>query len=205
MCYTHVAITYAAIHRTYTLEMKRKEMTQQPLLYQKYQHTPNDTWTWNYAGYPDVKEMFDMAIIHSEFEVDGLFTMCHASLQYALDLATSHQRHNLTHEQILTCRDRTSNRLLAFSWIGRGNRTPYSRDELAEARMAQVDLTLPITTRIHLLVQMIDFWEQWAVNCGVPILASNSIRQKQTAFMRLHERLGFDVRGGIAYKRVIPK
>jgi hypothetical protein len=199
------ATIYVAIQHIYTLEMKRLEMTQSLSLYQKYQYTPNDSWTWNYATTEDVKDLFDMAIIHSEFEVDGLFTMCHPSLLYALDLATSHQRHNLAHEQILTCRDNATNKLLAFSWIGRGNRAPYSRDEIAEARMAQVDLDLAVNTRIRLIVQMLSFWEQWAIACGVPILASNSIREKQQAYMKLHERLGFLVRGGIAYKRVIPK
>jgi len=40
--------------------------------------------------------------------------------------------------------------------------------------------------------------------CALPIF-STSIRSEQATFLKLHERLGFIVRGAIAYKRIIPK
>lgn len=180
-------------------------MTQKQSLIQKYQHTQNDPWLWNYAQYSDIEEMYQMAKVHFEREMDNIFTINDDTYKYALDLSTSHQRHNLAHEQILVCRDKTSNKLLAYSWLGRGNRTPYSNDEMAEARMAHLDLSLTGTQRIHLLVQMISYWIQWATACGIPVLVSTSIRSEQSTFLKLHERLGFIVRGGIAYYRVIPK
>jgi hypothetical protein len=71
--------------------------------------------------------------------------------------------------------------------------------------MAHVDLTLSGRQRIHILTQMIYYWETWAKACDIPVLVSSSIREDQSTFLKLHERLGFTVRGGIAYKRIIPK
>lgn len=174
-------------------------------LYQKYQPSQNDSWRWDYAQYSDIEDMFQMAKTHFEREMDEIFTISDAGYKYALDISTSHQRHNLALEQLLVCRDKTSNKLLAYSWLGRGHRTPYSNDEMAEARMAHTDLELTGTQRIHILVQMINYWETWALACGIPVLVSTSIREEQDTFLRLHERLGFTVRGGICYKRIIPK
>jgi len=176
-----------------------------PPLYQKYQPQPDDAWQWDYAQYPDVEDMYTMAKQHFEREMDSLLTINDASYRYALDIATSHQRHNLALEQILVCRDKTTNQLLAYSWISRGHRAPYSLDEMAEGKMAHTDLTLPSRQRIHILVQMISYWEIWARSLGIPVLVSTSIREEQATFLRLHERLGFTVRGGIAYKRLTQK
>jgi hypothetical protein len=183
----------------------RIEMTQKQSLYLKYQCSPNDTWAWNYAQWSDVEDMYLMAKSHFEREMDGIFTINDEAYKYALDISTSHQRHNLALEQLLVCRDKTTNKLLAYSWIGRGHRTPYSNDEMAEARMAHTDLNLSPTQRIHILVQMISYWETWCKACGIPVLVSTSIREEQATFLKLHERLGFVVRGGICYKRLIPK
>lgn len=174
-------------------------------LYQKYRPSLNDAWTWDLAQYSDVEDMYQMAKQHFEGEMDTIFTINDAGYKYALDISTSHQRHNLAYEQLLVCRDKTTNKLLAYSWLGRGHRTPYSNDEMAEARMAHTDLTLTGRQRIHILVQMISYWETWTLACGIPVLVSTSIREDQTVFLRLHERLGFVVRGGICYKRIIPK
>jgi len=174
-------------------------------LYQKYQPSQNDLWQWDYAQYSDIEDIYTMAKTHFEREMDSIFTINDLGYKYAIDIATSHQRHNLSQEQLLVCRDKTTHQLLAYSWIGRGHRTPYSLDEMAEARMAHLDLTLAGTKRIQILVQMIWYWETWAKTCGIPVLVSTSIRQDQKTFLKLHERLGFIVRGGIAYKRIISK
>ena len=180
-------------------------MNKSQLLVQKYSPLPSDPWQWNYAQYADIEDMFTMAKQHFEREMSDIFTINDASYKYALDLATSHQRHNLAHEQLLVCRDKSTNKLLAYSWIGRGHRTPYSNDEMAEARMAHMDLDLSGIERIHILVQMMIYWEMWCEACRIPVLVSTSIRSEQATFLKLHERLGFIVRGAIAYKRIIPK
>jgi hypothetical protein len=174
-------------------------------LYQKYQPSQNDSWKWDYAQYSDIEDIYSMAKQHFEREMDSIFTINDAGYKYALDISTSHQRHNLSLEQLLVCRDKTTHKLLAYSWVGRGHRTPYSNDEMAEARMAHLDLDLSGLHRIHILVQMIHYWITWCNACNIPVLVSTSIRADQSTFLKLHEKLGFTVRGGIAYLRVIPK
>lgn len=174
-------------------------------LLNKYQPSPNDSWVWNLATYFDIDDMFLMAKEHFEKEIDTILTINDFAYKYALDIATTHQRHNLGYEQLLTCRDKNTNKLLAYSWIGRGHRTSYSSDEMAEGKMAHLDLNLNGHQRIHILVQMIHHWENWTRSLGIPVLISTSIRQDQAAFLRLHERLGFIIRGGLAYKRLINK
>ena len=174
-------------------------------LLNKYQPCESDTWAWQVAQWSDIEDMYLMAKSHFEREMDSVFTINDAGYKYALDISTSHQRHNLGLEQLLVCRDKQSGKLLAYSWIGRGHRTPYSNDEMCEARMAHMDLSLTSRTRIHLLVQMIYYWQTWGIACGIPVLVSSSIREDQNTFMKVHERLGFMIRGGIAYKRIIQK
>jgi hypothetical protein len=172
---------------------------------QKYQHSQNDAWVWQYATWADVEDMYALAKRHFEREMDSILTINDEGYKYALDISTSHQRHNLALEQLLVCRDKTTGDLLAYSWIGRGHRTPYSNDEMAEARMLHLDLDLSPRTRIQLIVQAISYWITWCEACQIPVLVSTSIREDQASFLRLHERLGFIVRGGICYKRIIPK
>ena len=171
----------------------------------KFLPSDADSWLWQTAQYQDIDEMVALARSHFQCEMDTMFTINEPGYKYALDIATSHQRHTLAQEQLLVCRDKLSNQLLAYSWIGRGHRTPYSNDEMAEARMLHIDLALASRQRVHLTVQALYHWYNWTRACGIPILVSTSIRADQQAFLRIHERLGFMVRGGIAYLRVIPK
>jgi hypothetical protein len=174
-------------------------------LQQKYQHSPLDSWEWRYAQWSDVEDMYRMAKTHFEREMDPILTINDDAYRYALDISTSHQRHNLALEQLLVARKKITGDLLAYSWIGRGHRAPYSNDEMAEARMLHLDLALPARDRIQLIIQAISYWITWCEACQIPVLVSTSIREEQAAFLKLHQRLGFVVRGGIAYKRIIPK
>ena len=71
--------------------------------------------------------------------------------------------------------------------------------------MLHTDLTLSARQRLSIAVQALTFWQDWAFSLGIPVLVSTSIRQEQTAFMRLHEQLGFTLKGSIAYKRIRTK
>jgi len=100
------------------------------------------------------------------------------------------------------CRSTNTGALLAYNWIKRGARTPYSRDELAEAQIAHIDLALPTRTRIKLMNQTLWYWETWAQACAIPVVVSTTIRADSEGYLRLHERAGYTIRSGIAYKRV---
>ena len=69
-------------------------------------------------------------------------------------------------------------------------------------RMAHVDLNLSARERVRLVEDMMALWERFAVYCGVPILCSTTMRTDQTAFLKLHARRGYSVRGSFAYKKM---
>ena len=69
-------------------------------------------------------------------------------------------------------------------------------------RMAHVDLNLPSRDRVRLIIDMMKLWEGFAKLANVSIVCSTTMRNDQTAFLKLHAKNGYDVRGSYAYKRV---
>jgi hypothetical protein len=68
--------------------------------------------------------------------------------------------------------------------------------------MAHVDLSLPPRMRVKLVKDMMEHWERLANFAGNNIICSTTMRHEQDAFLRLHERNGYSVRGSYAYKRL---
>jgi hypothetical protein len=93
--------------------------------------------------------------------------------------------------------------VIAYSWVRRNNFMTYAPEEVAEVLFAHVRLDQSVRVRILLIEQMIAQWQLWCQCAGIPVLVSSSIRADQTAFLRLHERAGFTVRGSMAFKRII--
>ncbi|CAB5207142.1 hypothetical protein UFOVP180_33 [uncultured Caudovirales phage] len=169
----------------------------------KWQYNKDtSSWLWRHATFADIPAMVALAEQQFQLEIDEIFTPEPELYAYNLALAITHQIYNQAHEQLVVAVDKTSNNLLAYAWIGRGTTTPYSSDEIAEAKMAHVDLTLSTRQRLQLLAQMLEHWINWTRACEIPVLVSTSIRSEQTAFMRLHTELGFIVRGSIGYLKL---
>ena len=164
-------------------------------------YTPNDPWTWRVADARDIEDIVLLCEQHFKSEMSDFFTPDKAYYRYQIDLAVTNQRHNYAKELLIVAGCKESNKLLAYGWLDRGS-VPYSQDALAEAKMAHIDLTLSARTRIKLLTQMITHWISWCNAVDIPVLLSTTIRADQTVFMRIHERLGFTVRGSYAYKRL---
>jgi hypothetical protein len=162
----------------------------------------SSTWLWRQATFADIPALVEMAQQQFQTEIDEIFRPEPEVYAYNLALAITHQIYNAAHEQLVVAVDRTNNNLLAYAWIGRGTRTPYSSDEMAEAKIAHVDLTLPTRTRLQLVAQTLQHWINWTKALDIPVLVSTSIRSEQTAFMRLHTELGFKVRGSIGYLKI---
>lgn len=170
----------------------------------KYHYNEESSpWTWRLASQEDIPEMTDLADRTTRAEVQDFFTVDRDYYAYNLDVALAHQRHNLAVEQLICARDNTTGQLLAYSWLARGSKPPFSQDELAEARFIHVESTASTRVRITLIAQTLEHWIRWCRACEIPVLVSTSIRSNQTAFMRLHQKLGFTTRGSLAYKRVI--
>ena len=173
------------------------------MLASKWQYNKDaGSWIWRQAAFADIPALVALAEQQFQLEIDQIFTPEPELYAYNLALAITHQIYNPAHEQLIVAVDKTNNNLLAYAWIGRGTTTPYSSDEIAEAKMAHVDLTLSTRQRLELLAQMLQHWITWARALDIPVLVSTSIRSEQTAFMRLHTRLGFVVRGSIGYLKL---
>lgn len=175
-------------------------MKQQNLL-EKFLPSANDSWAWNYAEIQDINDMVALSRTYMS-DADTYFTVNELAGKFNLDLAITKQRHNLASDQLIVCRDKNTGILMAWAWIVRGKTVPFSSDEMAEANMAHIDLTIPLRTRVKLFAQILYYWEMWARACRIPIIISSSLRMDNEGFTNLHERAGYQVRGGIAVKRL---
>lgn len=166
-------------------------------------HDPEqDTWAWNKAKYEEVEEILDLIAANYEMEVAGILSGSRPRMALHLYKALLTQAFEPWSNLVLTCRDKTSNKLLAWSWLERGKYTPFAPEEMSCAEFLHIDLSVSLRNRMTLTAQCINLWEAWSRDCGIPVITSTTIRQEQRGFLRLHEKLGYTVRGSIAYKRL---
>lgn len=159
------------------------------------------TYTWHPAGGTDVPLIVGMAESHFQREIDRIFTPDPIAYARNISIAVVQQFY-APGSELLTVAKSQQNQLLAYTWARRSERAPWSDDEMIVVRMAHVDLNLPTRTRIALVNDMIDQWETWAAAIGVPVICSTTMRGDQAAFLKLHQRRGYDVRGSYAYRRL---
>ena len=158
-------------------------------------------WRWVAPILADVPGIISMAQHQYWAEAGDVFTGTPEILARNLTISIVRQYYDPAAELIQMAVD-DNNRLMAYIWAERGQRTIWSDDEIAGAKIIEMDLTLPTRTRIRLLNDMIDIMEAWALDIGVPIVCSATIRHNQSAFLRLHQRRGYDCRGSICYRRL---
>lgn len=158
------------------------------------------THTWQRATGLDIDPCVAIAQRHFETEADSVFRT--DPVEYARNCAVAivNQFYNPLSELFLVAKD--SQGIIAYVWARRGERAPWSAEEMVTIRIAHVDLGLPIRQRIQLVQEMIGFWEVWATECGIEIICSTTMRRSQDGFLKIHARQGYDVRGSIAYKRL---
>ena len=159
-------------------------------------------WTWQSTTGADVPAIVAMAEQHFQTEIDQVFTPEPIVYARNLTLATVQQFYNPRTELLKVAKEHETDRILAYTWAIRGERTPWSDDEMICAKMAHVDLSLPARQRLRLVTGMVLLWENWARECGVPVVCSTTMRRDQSGFLELHRKLGYDVRGSYAYKRL---
>lgn len=160
------------------------------------------TWTWLPTTGNDVAAIVSMAQQHFENEIDTIFQPDPIAYARNLTLATVHQFYNPCAELLKVAKDAETGAILAYTWAARGERAPWSDNEMISVRMAHVDMTLPTRQRLRLVTGMILEWETWARQCGVQVLCSTTMRRDQEGFLAIHRKLGYDVRGSYAYKRL---
>ena len=158
---------------------------------------------WHRAAGPDVPYMVALARMNYEQEIADIWRPDTVAMARNLTHAVVDQFYN-PKQSLITCAV-DGGELAAFTWAVRGERVPWSDDEMVVVKMASMGLTLPRRLRLRLLEDMIIQWEIWARDIRVPIICSSTIRTDSQAFMRKHEQMGYQVRGNLAWKRLVEK
>ena len=91
----------------------------------------------------------------------------------------------------------------AYVWAERGQRTVWSPDEMVAIRILHVDLAQSARERVRAVHEALELVETWASVIQVPVICSTTMRQDQEAFLRIHERRGYQRRGSICYRRIL--
>lgn len=170
------------------------------MILEKYKPSPKDTWSWRQAGLHDIDSMVTMAVNLFQVEIEDVFTPDPDMLAKNIAIAVIKQRFNPIEEQIIVAEE--AGQVIAWAWIVRGVYVNYAQEEMADARIAHLDLAMPARKRVTLLAQILQQWELWCQVCQIPVLSSSTIRASQGAFLKLHREAGFTVRGSIAYKKI---
>ena len=158
-------------------------------------------YTWAPATGNDVNDIVAMAQQHFESEIDLIFTPDTVAYARNITFAVVAQFYMPATSLVSVARD-SSGKLVAYTWAKTGERAPWSDDNMVSVCMAHVDMTLSTRQRLRLLTDMIAIWEHFARNTNTPIICSTTMRKDQDAFIKLHARSGYDVRGSYAYKKL---
>ena len=158
-------------------------------------------YSWRAAQAEDIPKIVAMAEQHFQTEIDTIFMPEPRVYSRHITFAVVNQYYNPRAELLQVAVDE-SNTMLAYTWAKSGDYAAWSDNEMVSVRMAHVDLSLNARDRIRIINDMIVMWEGWAKIIGVPIVCSTTMRNDQAAFLKLHTRAGYDVRGSYAYKRL---
>jgi hypothetical protein len=158
-------------------------------------------FNWYPASGMDVDSIVKMAQDHFETEIDNIFTPDPIAYARNLTLAVVNQYYLPITELLSVCKD-DSGKLIAYTWALANQRSAWSDDNMVVVKMAHVDLQLPTKQRSKIVNSMFNLWEGFAKLANNPIVCSTTMRKDQNAFLKLHERHGYDVRGSYAYKKL---
>jgi hypothetical protein len=167
-----------------------------------YAHSTADTWRWRPAAGTDVEAITDLALIYAGHESEGIFTYDNVEFSRKMTHAVVNQFFNPKMELVSVAQSTEHEGIVAFTWAERGHHVPWSAEEMVTVMMAHVDGSLSARDRIFLCAQQMRMWEIWAEACDVKIINSSTMRENQQAFLELHRRAGYKVRGSTAYKRL---
>ena len=157
-------------------------------------------YQWQQATVHDVDDIVTLMVHDYQHEIDAIFRANPSRVRYHLYKILNDQIFGVNTEYVRVAR--TRDRLIAISWLGRDSYTVYADEEMAVAEFIHVDLSLPVRTRVQLIKEILINWIELCRTLRIPVLCSTTIRADQTAFMRIHERMGFTVRGSVAYIRI---
>jgi hypothetical protein len=161
-------------------------------------------YQWRRAAGTDVTPIMDLTREHFRREATGVWSIDEQWFARSVTVDIVNQFFNPGSAMVAVA-ETDQGRLLAYVWAERGQRTVWSSEEMVAIKIVHLDLTLSARIRLQLLGEMMDLWELWAESITVPVICSSTMRGEQTAFLRLHQRRGYDCRGSICYLRLGPK
>ncbi|CAB4165958.1 hypothetical protein UFOVP849_7 [uncultured Caudovirales phage] len=159
-------------------------------------------WTWCRAAGTDVTDIGNIARAHFRSEITDIWALDEVAFNRNLTLDIVRQFYNPGMALVTVARD-PAGQILGYTWCERGQRAVWSDEEMICVKMVHVDLDLSSRDRVRLIQEMMEQWELWAVYCNIDIICSTTMRHHQDAFLKLHARNGYSVRGSICYKRIV--
>lgn len=156
---------------------------------------------WRRAAGTDVTPIMDLTREHFRSEATDIWSIDEQHFARTLTVDIVNQFFNPSSALVAVCEDQ--NRLLAYVWAERGQRTVWSSEEMIAIKIVHVDLTLSARKRLQIIREMMELWETWAMSIGVNIVCSSTMRGEQDAFLKLHQRRGYLCRGSICYRRLV--
>jgi len=168
-------------------------MAQTPLIYQ-----------WRRAAGTDVTAIMDLTREHFRSEATAVWSIDEQWFGRCLTVDIVNQFFN-PGLALVAVAESDQGQLLAYVWAERGVKTVWSTEEMVAIKIVHIDLALSARIRLQLTTEMMDLWELWTESIGVPVICSSTMRADQSAFLRLHQRRGYDCRGSICYLRLGPK
>ena len=160
-----------------------------------------DAWQWRPAVGTDIQDMLDLSIGHFKDECAGLLVPdAHRGAKLLTEAVINQLYYPLT-EFVIVARDKETGRVVAWAWAKRNCMMEFSSEETTELRIIHIDQSLAARHKIGLVGQLITIWWQWAVQCGIPVMVSATLRSEQSAFLRVLDAIGFSVRGSYAFYR----
>jgi hypothetical protein len=171
----------------------------------RFRYSEQDPWTWAPAQPQDVEDIIGLVFTNYGPDAKNIFAVEPVEGSRNLMHAIVNQSYAPKSEFISVCREKTTRKMLAFTWAIRDQRMPFTCEEMIVTKFASVDLKISSIRRTRLIFQIFRLWERWADVCEIKIIASCSILANWENMMYLHSCAGYLVRGSNAFKRLSMK
>ena len=160
-----------------------------------------DPHTWAPALGTDVGDIIAMSNEHYSDESRDMLVVDLHRVAKLTTAAIIEQLYYPNNEFLVVARDRETNKLVASAWAKRQCYMEYSSEETTELRVLHINKAVSTKQKVSLVGQAISIWHQWAVMNKIPVMVSATLRNEQSAFLRILDALGFTVNGSYAFMR----
>jgi len=160
------------------------------------------TYNWRPAEGKDVDTIFNLAYTQLLDEVDDVFEVDPRVSKHNITLSVVNQYYSPLSELFSVAIDENNN-IIAYTMATTSENCLWSTEKLVTIKIAHVDKNLSARMRYKLVNDMLSIWDIFAKLTNASVIVSNSMRKEQDAFLKLHEKNGYLVRGSFAYKKLL--